>query len=283
MYKNNLPPRAYDHTFHAGNVGDVWKHFALLEFLTEMQRRSSSVHCVDCYAGSGSYSLQVTGEWTEGIGRLADFAHERHLRIENFISKVFTQRGKERVYRGSPLLMQEKLRPTDLLSCFEVEEGACARLRSAVTDQVTVSSQSGLTGLREIIDSELQRKVFALIDPPWVEKEDWITIPKFLIEMARINPSGTYLLWYPIKSYTRVNAMFKLLEENGVHGVALDLITTPLEFRRNRLNGSGMLVVGDMSESFEALSSIAPVIGSRCAAKDSAVKSGYWKYEIKTI
>src|ERR1043166_6046971 len=60
----------YSHRYHAGNVGDVWKHCALVEILRRIAAASRSVAYVESHAGEGRYALGPTGEWTEGIGRL---------------------------------------------------------------------------------------------------------------------------------------------------------------------------------------------------------------------
>ena len=75
----------YSHWFHAANVGDVWKHCALLAFLAA--RRRGRCLYIETHAGQGRYQLARTGEWTEGAGRLAaasragaPIAVERYLR-----------------------------------------------------------------------------------------------------------------------------------------------------------------------------------------------------------
>jgi len=60
----------YSHRFHAGNVGDVWKHCVLVEVLARARAAGGPVTYVETHAGEGEYPLQPTGEWTEGIGRL---------------------------------------------------------------------------------------------------------------------------------------------------------------------------------------------------------------------
>src|SRR5689334_6150867 len=60
----------YSHRFHAGNVGDVWKHCALIEVLRRAASGHGRVAYVESHAGEGGYALGPTGEWTEGIGRL---------------------------------------------------------------------------------------------------------------------------------------------------------------------------------------------------------------------
>jgi hypothetical protein len=60
----------YSHRFHAGNVGDVWKHCVLVAVLRRIAG-AGRVAYLDTHAGEGRYALGPTGEWTEGIGRLS--------------------------------------------------------------------------------------------------------------------------------------------------------------------------------------------------------------------
>ncbi len=101
----------------------------------------------------------------------------------------------------------------------------------------------------------------ALIDPPWSRKSDWTAIPDVLAAAVRASTRATFLLWYPVKSLTRPNAMLARLEAAGVGGTIAELITTPLEHTRNRLNGSGVLLVRPPDGVVEALAAAAPIIG----------------------
>src|SRR5690242_21431097 len=67
-YRDAAPD--YSHRYHAGNVGDVWKHCALVEILRRVAGASESVAYVESHAGEGRYALGPTGEWMEGVARL---------------------------------------------------------------------------------------------------------------------------------------------------------------------------------------------------------------------
>ena len=60
----------YSHRFHAGNIGDVWKHCALVEVLRRVAATVAPVTYIETHAGEGRYALAPTGEWTGGIGKL---------------------------------------------------------------------------------------------------------------------------------------------------------------------------------------------------------------------
>lgn len=58
----------YDHREHAGNAGDVWKHFLLSEAAAYLLYRSDLVYA-ESHAGYTAYTLGPNGEWRWGIGR----------------------------------------------------------------------------------------------------------------------------------------------------------------------------------------------------------------------
>ena len=66
----------YRHAFHAGNFADVFKHVVLGRILAHLREKPAPFRVIDTHAGDGLYDLageeaDRTGEWREGIGRLA--------------------------------------------------------------------------------------------------------------------------------------------------------------------------------------------------------------------
>ncbi len=60
----------YDHRVHAGNAGDVWKHFLLLEAANCLLDPDSSLVYAESHAGRPCYALRAPGDWEGGIGRI---------------------------------------------------------------------------------------------------------------------------------------------------------------------------------------------------------------------
>lgn len=58
----------YDHREHAGNAGDLWKHFLLSEAAAYLLSRSALAYA-ESHAGYPEYGLDTGGEWRWGIGR----------------------------------------------------------------------------------------------------------------------------------------------------------------------------------------------------------------------
>jgi 23S rRNA A2030 N6-methylase RlmJ len=85
------------------------------------------------------------------------------------------------------------------------------------------------------------------------------------------SPRRACCLWYPVKSHARPNAMFAELAPHFA-GVALELITTPLTFKKNRLNGSGLVVAGAPPGVVPALSALAAALGP-----ELSLGEGFWQ------
>ena len=71
----------YRHIYHAGNFADVLKHLVLSRLIVYLQQKDKAFRVLDTHAGIGLYDLssgeaQKTGEWLEGIARLAEHMHQ---------------------------------------------------------------------------------------------------------------------------------------------------------------------------------------------------------------
>jgi 23S rRNA (adenine2030-N6)-methyltransferase len=266
-------PADYRHRFHAGNVGDVWKHCVLVEVLRRARTARADVTYVESHAGAGRYALGPTGEWTEGVGRVwsggsADDAIGRYV---TFCRALGAGEARPESYPGSPLLAHAVLRGSGKLRLWEQDQETAEQLRAAFAGDgdVAVTVEDGLPALLPAVrDAEASgRHVVALVDPPFTQKPDWITVPDALIAAANATQHATLLLWYPLKSLTRPNAMIARLKAAGVSATVAELVTTPLEHQRQRLNGSGMILVRPPDGALEIIAAAAPVLGGRCATR----------------
>jgi 23S rRNA (adenine2030-N6)-methyltransferase len=270
----------YSHHFHAGNVGDVWKHCALVAILERLS--AGRVAYLDSHAGEGRYALGPTGEWTEGIGRLWG-EHGDGDTVSRYVAlcrRLGTGADRPTSYPGSPALARALLGPAAEIVLWEREEPALSRLTVQVEGDTRTHIHRG-DGLAALAD-EVRRAearagpVVVLVDPPWVRKADWLEVPDVLTAAARASHRATFVLWYPVKSLTRPNAMIARLRTAGVPGTIGELTTTPLEHQRQRLNGSGILLVRPPVGVVEALAAAAPVLGARCATH-----AGAWSFRLQ--
>lgn len=266
----------YSHRFHAGNVGDVWKHVVWMALLDALTREDAPLHVHETHAGEGLYKLPPQGEWQAGIGRatkaikaLQGAGDVAPKALDNYLTIL--ERFPRATYPGSPLLTLMGLRAQDRATFYEIDAEAHGRLckRTERDERATTHRGDGLASLHALKKTRRQRVVF--IDPPYSAKEDWITVPTAMATYHAQDPSACIALWYPIKSYTRPNAMLELLQAHNVPALALELISTPLRLQRNRLNGSGMLLVNAPGEAISRAMSSASLLGEACATH-----SGHW-------
>jgi 23S rRNA (adenine2030-N6)-methyltransferase len=266
-------------------VGDVWKHCALVAVLDRLER-SGSVRFLDAYAGEGSYPLGPTGEWSEGIGRLwrvpiGDGA-ERPVTRYLDACRGLVGSAELRRYPGSPAIARALLAPGDRIALWERDPVAFERLEADVASDARVVALrgDGLAALAEAAaDAEREPgEVTALLDPTYLAKAEWLEVPDALAAAARRTTRTRFLLWYPVKSLTRPNAMLARLEAAGMAGTVAELITTPLELQRNRLNGSGVLFVRPPVGVLPAIAAAAATLGPLCATQGNA-----WSVRIRSF
>jgi 23S rRNA (adenine2030-N6)-methyltransferase len=264
----------YSHRFHAGNVGDVWKHCVLAETLMAIDRGARRVAYVESHAGAGSYVLGATGEWTEGIGKLwarTDVPSDAATRYLTLCRRLCEGSTRPERYPGSPRFARALLAPDATIALWERDAATCADLGAdlAGDPRVSLVCDDGLAALPGALAraESTADAVVALVDPPWSQKADWIAVPDAVTRAAAVTARATIMLWYPVKSLTRPNAMVLRLRAAGVAGTLVELVTTPLEHQRHRLNGSGMLLVRPPAGLIEPLAASAAALGAVCATR----------------
>jgi len=167
------------------------------------------------------------------------------------------------------------------LALWERDPVACERLiaSSGAPATTRVICGDGLVALADAVGAAEAEAdtVVVLIDPPFTQKPDWTIIPDALIAAVTASRHATVLLWYPVKSLTRPNAMIARLKSAGVSATVAELITTPLEHQRQRLNGSGVVLVRPPVGTLAAIAAAAPVLGARCATR-----AGVWSLRLSS-
>ena len=227
---------------------------------------------VESHAGEGRYALGATGEWTEGIGRLWTLAgDDAPARYVALCRRLGAGDERPRTYPGSPALACAALPADAELLLWEGDPAALVRLEAHVAGDGRVRAGLG-DGLRALPDAlpaaeERADAVVALVDPSWAQRSDWTDVPDAVAAAIAASRRACVVLWYPVKSLGRPNAMIARLAAAGVAGVVAELGTTPLEQRRHRLNGSGLLLVRAPEDALRAIAAAAPVLGARCATR----------------
>ncbi|MGX9429151.1 MULTISPECIES: 23S rRNA (adenine(2030)-N(6))-methyltransferase RlmJ [Bradyrhizobium] len=200
----------YRHAFHAGGFADVIKHIVLVRILLYLQEKPAALRLIDTHAGAGLYDLTSDearrgGEWLTGIARVmqARFSNEALPLVLPYLDivRAFSPPGELKAYPGSPLIARALLRPQDRLTACELEPEARRRLIDALRRdaQARVVDLDGWTALPAFVPPK-ERRGLVLIDPPFEAKDEFERLAQGFSEAFAKWPTGSYLLWYPVKS-----------------------------------------------------------------------------------
>jgi 23S rRNA (adenine2030-N6)-methyltransferase len=200
----------YRHAFHAGGFADVIKHIVLVRMLTYLQEKPAPFRVIDTHAGAGLYDLTSNeasrgGEWLTGIARImqARFSETTAPLLKPYLDivRAFNPERDLTAYPGSPLIARALLRPQDRLTACEVEPKARKRLIDALRrdTQARVVDLDGWLALPAFVPPK-ERRGLVLIDPPYEQKDEFERLAAGFAEAFAKWPTGSYLLWYPVKS-----------------------------------------------------------------------------------
>jgi 23S rRNA (adenine2030-N6)-methyltransferase len=205
---------SYRHAFHAGNHADVLKHLTLLAVLRHLMQKDTAIALFDTHAGAGLYRLdsdfaQTSGEAEQGFVQLLQAVAQQPTdsiapALRDYLDLVasFNQPGQQRVYPGSPFIMQRLMRERDRLKLFELHPTDTKTLRANVAQleagrMVTVLQEDGFGGLKKFLPPP-SRRALVLCDPSYELKSDYLRVQDMMEDNLKRFATGTYLVWYPI-------------------------------------------------------------------------------------
>jgi 23S rRNA (adenine2030-N6)-methyltransferase len=213
----------YRHDFHAGGFADVIKHIVLVRMLAYLHEKPAAFRVIDTHAGAGVYDLTSEearrgGESLTGIARImqARFSEKTEPLLKPYLDiiRAFNPQRDLKAYPGSPLIARALLRPQDRLTACEVEPKARKRLIEALRrdTQARVVDLDGWTALPAFVPPN-ERRGLVLIDPPFEQKDEFERVAKGFTEAFAKWPTGSYLLWYPVKSRRATDGLARHVAE----------------------------------------------------------------------
>ena len=200
----------YRHAFHAGGFADVIKHIVLVRILLYLQEKPAAFRVIDTHAGAGLYELTSDearrgGEWLTGIARLmqARFSEATAPLVKPYLDiiRAFNPERDLKAYPGSPLIARALLRPQDRLTACEIEPKARKRLVEGLRRdaQARVVDLDGWVALPAFVPPK-ERRGLVLIDPSYEQKDEFERLAEGFTQAFEKWPTGSYVLWYPVKS-----------------------------------------------------------------------------------
>jgi 23S rRNA (adenine2030-N6)-methyltransferase len=213
----------YRHAFHAGSFADVLKHIVLVRILLYLQEKPAAFRVIDTHAGAGRYDLtgeeaERSGEWKSGIARMmqARFSDKALPLVLPYLDivRAFNSGAGLTAYPGSPLIARALLRPQDRLTACELEPGARKALIDALRrdTQARVVDLDGWTALTAFVPPK-ERRGLVLIDPPFEAKDEFEQFATGFRAAFQKWPTGSYLLWYPVKSRRAADTLAREVAE----------------------------------------------------------------------
>ena len=262
----------YRHAFHAGNFADVHKHAVLGRVLTHLRLKPAAFRVIDTHAGAGRYDLSApqsarSGEWRQGIARVlgASGPDEAGTLLAPYLDIVsaLNPGGTLSVYPGSPLIVQNLLRPQDRLVACELEPTAAAALAAALRGDRRAKALTidGWTALGAYVPPK-ERRGLVLIDPPFEEAADFGRLSGALAAAYRKWPTGIYMLWYPIKERDAPDALARRLQRLAVPKLLRSELTLSQPHVEGGLLGSGLVVVNPPFTLEAELRHLMPALGA---------------------
>ena len=207
----------YRHAYHAGNFADLQKHAILLAVLDALMAASPSLSVIDTHAGAGLYDLTGAdasrgGEWHDGIERLlaARLAEPVAALLAPYLEVIgaLNERGRLKIYPGSPAIARAWLRPQDRLIACELEPKAAAALGRHLRgdSRIKTLAVDGWSALSAYVPPP-ERRGLVLVDPPFEEDGDFHRLSHGLAGAHRKWATGIFALWYPIKDRGEPDAL----------------------------------------------------------------------------
>jgi 23S rRNA (adenine2030-N6)-methyltransferase len=185
----------YDHRVHAGNAGDVWKHFILTEASRCLMARRVQLNYFESHAGYPDYLLGQDGEWEGGIGR----CWERQDVLKDFsyfgIIAGMNSAGLKK-YPGSARIVMEVARIAGSSlegDVWDIDLGVAAACHDMpkMKPNLRFHLGDGFAGVRSLIDRN--KCALLLIDPPCLDRRE---ASKAIDLFERAERSGWTVLWW---------------------------------------------------------------------------------------
>jgi len=271
---------SYRHAFHAGNFADVLKHAVLTLVLEYMARKEKGYTYIDSHSGAGMYSLkneyaQKTGEYREGIAKIlqaendASFPEALTPYVE-LIKHLTPENSELDIYPGSPGIAKQLMRRQDSAHLFELHPTDiqhlvefCQRWRKSHVKQI-----DGYQGVLGLIPPPSRRGV-VLIDPPYELKEDYAKAVKTIIKAYKKFNSGTYILWYPVVTRERIDAMEKDFSRSEVRNLLQVEFCLQNDSEEYGMTGTGLFIVNPPWQLENQLTEILPFMKANLGGEDS--------------
>ncbi|MCL5669511.1 MAG: 23S rRNA (adenine(2030)-N(6))-methyltransferase RlmJ [Gammaproteobacteria bacterium] len=265
----------YRHSYHSGNVADVFKHVVLIEVLRALRQKDAPFCVVDTHAGAGVYVLKEPGEFGQGIGVVWPERGEWPALADYFaLVGKFNKQAPDQVrgggikyYPGSPFIIGGMLRGQDRAVLIERQDEEYQYLKHNLSGVKNAAAHhaDAWSALKGFIPPREKRGLL-FIDPPYESPDEFGHVLAALEYAARHWSNGVMMAWYPVKSRFAVRRFHAGVRDLRIKAEALEFLTLPDDVE-NRLNGSGIVIVNSPWKLMDSLKEMLPPLAARLAGE----------------
>ncbi|MFC3121590.1 23S rRNA (adenine(2030)-N(6))-methyltransferase RlmJ [Agaribacter flavus] len=286
---------SYQHKYHAGNHADVFKHLALIALLSKFNRKSKPYFYLDTHAGAGQYALSSQGEHQDTYA-FTQLSFEHASEVLQGYKAIIEQYKNANKYPGSPALAISMAREQDKFHFNELASEIYRELKYFVHRAGSTHQRNGFEVLKGLMPPKPNRGM-VLIDPPYENADEYDEVSNAVEDALKKWPNGTFAIWYPVLSSTRVNRKTKALEKTPKAGLAEKMLLNlsqrleqPIlvaqfgfcnEDSNIGMYASGLCIVNPPYELDETLNTILMILDSEVSENGAKGSRVYWLNEPK--
>lgn len=238
---------SYQHAFHAGNHADVLKHIVLIAVLEKLNKKEKPYFALDTHAGTGIYDLSKVPEKADPSA-FTKLAHTQiQLSALNAYVSLIDQLKAKSIYPGSPFLLsyfsraQDNIHVNELSApMFQMLEEA-SKVCNAYGQKLHLHQRDGFEVLKALTPPTPNRGL-VLIDPPYEQIIEYQDVVNAVSQALTRWRNGTFLIWYPLLSPTRINRNSKTTEANPKAAESAIMLTKLSQLLDQKSTG-GMLSI----------------------------------------
>jgi len=214
-----------------------------------MTQKPKSLRIIDTHSGCGIYSLtspeaRKNSEFNTGVGKIWNHTELPTL-LNRYKNHLLKFNNKDcRTYPGSPVLAQSFLRPFDQLFTHELHPTDYRSLHQLLASHknAKVLNEDGMQSLLSLVPPP-DKRALVLIDPSYELKPEYHSVVNQLIKAHKRFSTGTYLLWYPVVSRSRIDEIEKTLKKSGIRNIQLYELAITADASEVGMTSSGIIAI----------------------------------------
>ncbi|MDQ6970783.1 MAG: 23S rRNA (adenine(2030)-N(6))-methyltransferase RlmJ [Mariprofundus sp.] len=255
---------SYQHTYHAGNHADIFKHILLGDIVAGMQQKPSPMYLLDAFASRGIYDLtsteaQKNREFETGIGKLWPMRHQTVAAgVKRWFKLIEAENcdGSYHRFPGSTALLASMLRDSDRLAACDLHPQEFESLRQGFKSsrKLTLHKRDAFEALGALLPPKEKRGV-VFLDPSYENKTEYSDIANVISKVYPHFRAGVYVIWYPLLPAARHQDLFKELKRSGIRKILRVELDCGDCFPDMQMHGSGLLIINPPWHAKQAMQS----------------------------